>query len=117
MWIPQDTHASVGVEVCGDGNFSAPLRNRTASAYYYLDRSGPLVDSSYLRIEAMGYNSAGAWGIIDGTQAMPAIRQWTKMSVSWQDHGTRGVRIGVALYTGRGPTAPTILYVDDIRIE
>jgi hypothetical protein len=115
--VPRDSSANVIVDLCGDGSHGAPLLNRNATAYYYLDRSGPVGASAYLRIKAMGFNAAGTWRVLENLTSTPAIRQWTKIAMNFQDHGTRGVRIVVELYTGTDANATTTLYVDDVRVE
>ena len=115
--IPRDAVLGVGVTLCPGTSTQAPVPNRNASAYYYLDRFGPVGSSAYLRIKASGYDSTGSYNVLENRTSTPVIGQWTKISVNFRDSGFRGQRIAVDLYTGPDPDAETHLYVDDVRVE
>jgi hypothetical protein len=115
--IPRDAVLGVGVNLCPDTFTQAPVRNRNASAYYYLDRFGPVGSLAYLRIKASGYDSTGNYNVLENRMSTPVIGRWTKISVNFQEAGFRGQRIAVDLYTGPDPDAETHLYVDDVRVE
>jgi hypothetical protein len=115
--VPRDAVLGVGVSPCVGSLTQTSLANRNATAYYYLDRSGPVGPLAYVRIKAWGYDSAGSPGEVENRTLAPPVGRWTKTSVNFQVYGTRAGRIELELYTGTEPDAETHLYVDDVRVE
>jgi hypothetical protein len=115
--IPRDATLGVAVDLCPGTFTQAPVQNRNATAYYYVDRPGPASSGAFVRIKVAGYDSAGRYGVLENRSSAPAIGRWTKISINFQDTGFRGQGIAVDMYTGSDPDAQTQLYVDDVRVE